>query len=558
MPIPAFEIKNSNSSIRPLLILWFLINLVQASLTELSYDEAYYWMYSRFLDWGYFDHPPMIALLDFVGFGIIPNEIGVRLPSIILTTGSIYIIFLLARPKSLILFGSIIFSTLALSIIGFISLPDSPLLFFTCLFFLQYRKYLHEPTFSKAILIGIVGAALLYSKYHGLLVLLFTLLSNWRIILKKHFWLIPLITIACLIPHIMWQFDNGFPSIAYHLKERTSTYTLKYTYGYLAQQLFFFYGIGGGLIMLYYTTKQQVLNSFEKGLKFTTIGFFLFFLIMSTRGRTEANWTLPALPGLIYFTIQYLDNNIQHKKILKKVFLTLTVIPLILRFHVLYPVVDIREDKVKEFRGWADFNKVLESRAGDLPLVFTRYQFASKYTFYSGKYAPVISVNSRESQYNLWEHLIKPVEGKRCMLMSNFINYGKPVNTPLGEKYHLVPIKKLPNYSNIELICPNEPVLFKASKKPFLLPITIVSNGATPIGNYESRIFQNLTDSKGKVYDWYINKKSINQNLISDSSTVSLKMTNPNKPGNYKAHFSVVTDSVGYWSCHCNVNVVIE
>jgi hypothetical protein len=30
---------------------WFLINIIQAASTELLDDEAYYWLYSRFLDW---------------------------------------------------------------------------------------------------------------------------------------------------------------------------------------------------------------------------------------------------------------------------------------------------------------------------------------------------------------------------------------------------------------------------------------------------------------------------------------------------------------------------
>ena len=43
--------------------IWLLISFVQAAGTELFDDEAYYWVYSKFLDWGYFDHPPMVAVL---------------------------------------------------------------------------------------------------------------------------------------------------------------------------------------------------------------------------------------------------------------------------------------------------------------------------------------------------------------------------------------------------------------------------------------------------------------------------------------------------------------
>lgn len=41
----------------------FVLNLVQASITELIYDEAYYWYYAQNLAWGYFDHPPMVAFM---------------------------------------------------------------------------------------------------------------------------------------------------------------------------------------------------------------------------------------------------------------------------------------------------------------------------------------------------------------------------------------------------------------------------------------------------------------------------------------------------------------
>ena len=54
---------------------WLLVNLVQAAGTELLHDEAYYWVYSHYPDWGYFDHPPMIALLIKAGYAIFPNEL---------------------------------------------------------------------------------------------------------------------------------------------------------------------------------------------------------------------------------------------------------------------------------------------------------------------------------------------------------------------------------------------------------------------------------------------------------------------------------------------------
>ena len=58
---------------------WILLGLLQAALTELQDDEAYYWVYGQYLDWGYFDHPPMIGLLVKAGYSLFVNELGVRL-----------------------------------------------------------------------------------------------------------------------------------------------------------------------------------------------------------------------------------------------------------------------------------------------------------------------------------------------------------------------------------------------------------------------------------------------------------------------------------------------
>ena len=43
--------------------LWLIAGLLHAGLSGLLDDEAYYRMYAKFPDWGYFDHPPMVGVL---------------------------------------------------------------------------------------------------------------------------------------------------------------------------------------------------------------------------------------------------------------------------------------------------------------------------------------------------------------------------------------------------------------------------------------------------------------------------------------------------------------
>src|SRR6185503_13915419 len=67
------------------IIVLVLLRLVAAWATPLAIDEAYYWMWSKHLAGGYYDHPPMVALL--IRFGTLiagDTEFGVRFISVLL------------------------------------------------------------------------------------------------------------------------------------------------------------------------------------------------------------------------------------------------------------------------------------------------------------------------------------------------------------------------------------------------------------------------------------------------------------------------------------------
>src|SRR3982750_4116011 len=61
------------------------LRLVAAAFTPLTFDEAYYWMWSKSLAGGYYDHPPMVAFVIRLGTLIAGDTVlGVRLVSILL------------------------------------------------------------------------------------------------------------------------------------------------------------------------------------------------------------------------------------------------------------------------------------------------------------------------------------------------------------------------------------------------------------------------------------------------------------------------------------------
>src|ERR1700759_249353 len=81
-----------------------LLRLVAAAWTPLTFDEAYYWMWSKHLAGGYYDHPPMVSLVIRAGTMIAGDtELGVRLVSVLLGLPASWAIFRAAQ----MLFGSV-------------------------------------------------------------------------------------------------------------------------------------------------------------------------------------------------------------------------------------------------------------------------------------------------------------------------------------------------------------------------------------------------------------------------------------------------------------------
>ncbi|MDF2191004.1 glycosyltransferase family 39 protein [Paraflavitalea sp. CAU 1676] len=439
---------------------WCVLNLIQAGFTELFDDEAYYWVYTQFPDWGYFDHPPMVALLIKAGYAIFHNELGVRFFIVLLNTATIFITQQLLAKKDPYLFYAIVCSIAIVQIGGIIAVPDIPLLFFVALYFWIYKRFLEYMNLWWTLLLGISVALMMYSKYHGVLIVLATLASNPKLFTRYQTYLVTLIALLAFTPHLYWQYTHGFPSVQFHLFERVApSYHTKYTIEYLVGQVAMAGPLMGWLLMksaLDYKPQEAL----ERALKFTLITFYGFFLLSSFRGRVEANWTVPAFIALIVLSHQFLVKQFAWQTWLyKSLPITLGLI-LLARIYML-PVVPraswIRKD---EFHNNKDWVNEIRDRAQGLPVVFIgTYQKASKYWFYSQR--PALSMNNieyRRNNYNYW-----PIEdsliGRRVMVVGNYdgltqlerfeksANLASHVYTP----YY--------SFSRVNIKCENKPVL---------------------------------------------------------------------------------------------------
>jgi hypothetical protein len=384
---------------------WFLLNLLQARMTGLFEDEAYYWVYSRFPAWGYFDHPPMIAVFIKAGYFLFKNELGLRLMVVLAGTAVLMVLEQMLPKKNDPLFFAIVCSMAILQLGSFMSLPDIPMMLFTALYFLIYRRFLNHASVVNTILMGLIIALMLYSKYQTVLIVLFTIISNPGLLKRYQTYLFVFIAFLCFLPHLLWQIQHGFISVEYQLIERHTgnSYKFAYTLEYLTGQILFA-GPFAGPILLWSAFAYRAGNLFEKALKYTLAGIYSFFLVMTLKGRVEANWTAPVFVPLIILSFLYLRSKTSVSKWIFRLAPGTVICVLILRIYLALDVLPIRwlaKDEVHGNREWSDS---IRKKAKGLPVFFIdSYQKASLYWFYTGQ--PSFSMNTPDyhrNNYNIW------------------------------------------------------------------------------------------------------------------------------------------------------------
>ena len=278
------------------LLIWGMLDLLCAMFCEIHADEAYYRLYGQFLDWGYFDHPPMVGLMTALsasvvhGTSLILKNLSVRLVTVLMHMATVYVIWKTSGDnfKSQILnlkFILVAASMPMFCVYGFMTTPDAPLLFFAALFYYAYRRYLDEGSWTMTVLLGLSMAGMLYSKYIAVLVIIFTLLGNMRLLRDGKAWAAVGIAALLMLPHLWWQYSNGFPSFTYHLVSRATGYQPLYTLEFVPNQWAVFNPIVWALMLWVAVRQGRSSDAFKHSLSMTVIGMQLFFLLMTVRQK---------------------------------------------------------------------------------------------------------------------------------------------------------------------------------------------------------------------------------------------------------------------------------
>src|SRR6266404_2378127 len=289
------------------------LRLVAAAYTPLTFDEAYYWTWSKHLAGGYYDHPPMVAVLIRLGTIIAGDtELGVRLVSILLALPMSFAVYRSAE----ILFGgrrvaataTILLNVTLMAAVGtMIVTPDSPLLAASSFVLFFLAKVLETGRGAWWLAVGAAVGAALLSKYTAMFfgpAILIWLLA----VPKLRRWLISpwpylggLVSLAVFSPVILWNADHHWVSFIKQIgRARIEDFQLGFigemipTQIAFATPLVFILGAMGLYALLKRNAGALAARALISATFWTIVAYFIWH---SLHARVEANWLAPVYPA---------------------------------------------------------------------------------------------------------------------------------------------------------------------------------------------------------------------------------------------------------------------
>lgn len=290
--------------------IWCLALAVKLSLAAwlpLSPDEAYYWIWAQNLQLSYYDHPPMIALLIFIGDAISFAGQMLRWPAIILAHAGLWFwrdLFKDWLSEKQQLLWLVLVCLMPLPGLGSVIVtPDLPLMFSWSLTLWTFKKLLDSNgntrwgvAFGAALGLGVL------SKYMSVLVIPIAFMWWWprRARIPASRWLPGAIAAAVIVstPVWLWNLQNDFESFRFQLQHGLGKKSFRpsWVYEYIFSQIGLIFPV-----IAFWAFKSGAARIWKIA-AWLPLGFFF---VTSFRGYVEGNWPIMSHPLLLALAIEY-------------------------------------------------------------------------------------------------------------------------------------------------------------------------------------------------------------------------------------------------------------
>jgi len=410
---------------------WLLIGLITAwkayiaASIQLHPDEAYYWMWSRHLDLGYFDHAPLVAYVIRLTTIFSQQELWVRFSGVIVTLLASPLAWKLGRQlfhdEKIAAASVLTLNSLPLLFGGMIIItPDVPAFFFTALTLYWCWQLVETQEVRYWYLLGIAFGLALLSKYTSVLIapslVLFFLFTDERRWLRTvHPYAAFALGCAFFLPVVYWNSRHNWISFTYQLRHglgqvnTTAENLLEYAGGQMlvASPLLFLPGIYASVLYLFRRSKQTLF------LVLTSLPVVLFFGYSSIQRAAQANWTIHAYFTFSILTAYYLFSGKPWKRRLWTAGIALAIFlsfaaTLHARFNVI-PLAKISQaaaiaDATNFFYGWKELAEELEKDPSIKFAMTERNQVTAEISYYTREriFTCIDPERTRNNQYNFW------------------------------------------------------------------------------------------------------------------------------------------------------------
>lgn len=226
------------------------VRAVMAAWLPLSADEAYYWLWSKELAGGYYDHPPLTAFLIRLGtmlFG--DTEFGVRFSGVILSVlASVFVwqaaLAILGDDRRAALSALLFNLTLMIGVEMLAMTPDTPSVAATAAFLFCLARIQAGGQGRWWLWAGVAAGLGLLSKYSGFFAgagTLFWLLSaprQRRWLATPWPWMGGLLALLIFLPNLWWQAQHHWMTFAFQFgRVSGGHFTLRFLGEFIGAQL---------------------------------------------------------------------------------------------------------------------------------------------------------------------------------------------------------------------------------------------------------------------------------------------------------------------------------
>jgi 4-amino-4-deoxy-L-arabinose transferase-like glycosyltransferase len=198
-----------------------------AQTAPLIDDEAYYWLWAQHLDWGYLDHPPLIAWLIALTTTLSDSAFLIRVSALACGALTSYVLFLLGRDLFSARAGvaaAVLFQVVpVLAGSGLLATPDAPLLLYWALAMrFGWQAFQGRP--ARWLAAGAAAGLGLLSKMPMVLLpagfMLYAVLRARRVLRAWQLYAGGALAAVMFVPVLVWNAQHGWAGVSYVVSSR--------------------------------------------------------------------------------------------------------------------------------------------------------------------------------------------------------------------------------------------------------------------------------------------------------------------------------------------------